>query len=592
MNPWHEERYLAYKKRIQVASGKKPPDKIFVGGEVLNVYTGELLNWDVALSGDRIAYLKPRGKHLQGKGTFVHDVSGKVLVPGYFDPHAHTDLYYTPWEFVKTVVTTGTTSLFSDSHDMANGLGMEGFLKVLEASRTFPVRFFSGVPLASPPYPVEGEDLYGISNVRRLLKLKGVTVSGSELTPWVKVIREDAPLLKKLFTVHQVTGRLEGHTVGAKKEKLAALVAAGITSCHESITPEDVEERLRLGLYVMIRQGSIRKEFERLFPFLQRYHPRIMLTPDGLFADEIVEKGYMNYVLQEAIRYGADPVSLYRMVSLNPAVYFGLESDLGGIAPGRLADFNILRDIDDPTPSEVWVGGERIAEGGMWIGREWGEIKEVPTERPLEMPPLKPEDFRAFYPTWFPEGIPVIKVIDHTVTGLCWWKPGGGDEGSADPERDIFKVALIHRKGPASGMGIGYVYGFGLNKDTHIASTVAHETHNMLVMGTDDREMAAAANEVIKMGGGIVVRGEGKTLYRWPLSVGGMMSRDSMRDIAEALKAIRSLLQERGTPLPDPVWTFGFLSFTSILRLRITISGVYDVKRGSILYNARKEGKG
>jgi len=587
LTEWYRETFTDYKKRISVALGKRPPDKIFINGEILNVFTGEILTQDMAIAGDRIAYVQSPKSHFIGRKTEVYDIKGKVIIPGYFDPHAHTDLFYTPWEFARSVVTTGTTAVFSDSHDMANGLGMEGFVRVLELSGDFPIRFLSGVPLASPPYPVEGEDLYGLSRVRKLLKLGKIIRSGSELTPWVKVIREDALTLKKLFTVRKSTGRLEGHTVGAKGGKLGVLVAAGITSCHEAITPRDVEERLRMGLYVMIRQGSIRQEFELLHPFFKNYHPRIMLTPDGLFADEIAEKGYMNYVVEEAIRHGADPVSAICMVTLNPAVYFGFEAHLGGIAPGRLADFNILEDIRQPLPLEVWVGGELVARDGNAIEQRLKIWDTIPSDRPFEIPEFKEETFKASYPNESPEGIPVIDVVNHTVTGLYLWEPEAKADGAADPDQDVMKITLIHRRGPNSGMGIGYVHGFGLDRDTQIASTVAHETHNLMIMGADDAEMAKAANEVVRMGGGFVIRSKGETLYRWPLPVGGMMSDRSMEEIAKALLDLRRLLQQKGSKLSDPLWTYGFLSFTSILRLRITISGVYDVQKGIILYNAK-----
>ncbi len=587
MTFWQKETFPDYKKRIRVALGKHAPDKVFINGKILNVFTGEILKQDIALSGTRIATLRPPGNHVTGEGTEVFDLKGAVVVPGYFDAHAHTDLFYPPWVFARSVVVTGTTALFSDSHDMANGLGMEGFLKVLEAAEVFPVRFLSGIPLASPPYPVEGEDLYDLAKVKKILKLRGLIRSGSELTPWVKVVREDETLLKKLFTVLEATGRLEGHTVGARGEKLDALVAAGTTSCHESMALRDVEERLRLGLHVMIRQGSIRREFDRLRPYLKAYHPRIMLTPDGLFADEIVEKGYMDYVLKEAIRYGADPASVIRMVTLNPAVYFGLERHLGALAPGRLADFNILSDLSDPTPREVWVGGECLAREGKWVADTPYFHAKIPNGRPFEISTLDAGTFKARYPAGFPDGIPVIDVVNHTVTGIYEWTPGGTVDGAADPARDVMKLALIHRRGPEAGVGVGYVHGFGLDGRTQVASSVAHEAHNLLVMGADDSEMALAANEVLEMGGGVVVRSQGETLYRWPLPVGGMMSPQAMEAIARTLKDLRGILKEKGSRLPDPLWTFGFLSFTSILRLRITISGVYDVQKGVILYNAK-----
>ena len=434
---------------------------------------------------------------------------------------------------------------------------------------------------------MEGEDLYELSKVRQLLRFKQLVRSGSELTPWVKVINQDEVLLKKLYTVRKMTGRLEGHTVGAREKKLNVLVSAGITSCHESLTPQDVEERLRLGLYVMIRQRSIRREFDVLFPFLKSYHPRIMLTPDGLFADEISQRGYMNAVLEEALSYGVNPISIIRMVTLNPAVYLGMESHLGGIAPGRLADFNVLDDLRNPTPLQVWIGGSLVSHEGEWVGPDIAPPVTTTGERPFTIPPLWAEDFRARYPRGFPGGVPVIDVIDKTVTGMHEWIPSLDIEGAADPTHDVLKIALIHREGPAAGMGIGYVHGFGLNRESQLASSVAHETHNVMVLGADDGEMAKAANEVVKMGGGVVVRSGGQTVYRLPLPVGGMMSLLPMGDLARELLTLRQLLNEKGASLPDPLWTFVFLSFTSILRLRITISGIYDVREGKILYNAR-----
>ncbi len=587
MQEWFRESFSQYRRRVAAALGQRPPDKVFTGCRVLNVFTGEILEQDFGIVGERIAYLGTPGRHNIGKDTEVIDLKEKIVVPGYFDPHAHTDLYYTPWEFARAVASSGTTAIFSDSHDMANGLGMAGFTEILSKAKKFPLRFLSGVPLASPPYPVEGEDLYDREKVRRLLTYKNVIASGSELTPWVKVIRQDEVLMEKLFLVRRTTGRIEGHTVGAKGEKLAALVSAGITSCHESMSLEDVEERLRLGLYVMLRQGSIRKEFTELSPLLKRYHPRLMLTPDGLFADEIADKGYMDYVLTEALRHGGDPVSLIRMATLNPAVYFGLEAHLGGIAPGRLADFNVLEEIGEPRPLQVWIGGTLVSHPDKGITPGPVSVGEIPSERPFRIPRLTAADFSARYPEGFAGEIPVIDIVNHTVTGVYRWSPSGENDGQAEPAKDVLKIAMIHREGPGSGMGIGFVHGFGLDGETQIASSVAHETHNLLVVGSDEEQMAQAANEVVAMGGGIVVRSHGETAYRFPLTVGGMMSPLPMEEVGRALIDLRDILHEKGCPLPDPLWTFGFLSFTSILRLRITISGIYDVQGGKILYNAK-----
>ncbi len=255
MTFWMKETFSAYKKRIRVAQGAEPPDTLFVNGRVLNGFTGEILKRDFAVSEDRIAALHPPGGFRRQGASKIIDLGGKLVVPGYFDPHAHTDLYYTPWEFARAVVVSGTTALFSDSHDMANGLGIEGFLRVLALAERFPVRFMSGVPLASPPYSVEGEDFYDLSKVRKLLKHEDLIKSGSELTPWVKVIRGDETLLRKLYAVRKAAGRLEGHTVGAK-DAIAAVFAGAGAHAAAATAPAATAPGVGAGLFFL--QGLFR----------------------------------------------------------------------------------------------------------------------------------------------------------------------------------------------------------------------------------------------------------------------------------------------------------------------------------------------
>lgn len=572
------------KALIEIALGEREADQYIRGGQMLNAYTGELLKENIALFQDRIAYVGLSEKMI-GKKTVVLEAKGKTLVPGYMDPHAHTDLYFNPATFSEQVALTGTTAVFSDMHDLANALGISGVRQVLKDAPSYPITFYLAVPSSSPPVPhIEGKELYSISDIRYLLK-RPETLGLSEMTAFARILKKEPRLLKAMILAREQGKTVEGHTTGVSHDKLNALIDAGLTSCHEAITSEDVKKRLRLGVYVMCRGGSIRNDLPELTKAVRELSDydtsRIMLTPDGLFPGEMARFGYLDYVIKQVIQLGIKPVRAYQMVTINPARYFKLDQEQGALAPGRRADILMLADLREPRPISVISKGRGVLREGRQVFPPLSPFLSGTYDHPLTLSRIGPELFCFHAPDQKP--IPIITIRDKTLTRredrLVQDKSG---LVQADLKEDLAKIALIPREGGRAGLGL--LSGFGARVGA-IASSIAHETHGLMVVGFDDDDMAQAVNQVIQLDGGIVIVKKGKTLARLPLPVGGIMSAHKIPKLAKEIEGVTRTLMESGCPLDDPLWTLGFLSFTSLIELRITFSGVYEVKTGKVLYN-------
>lgn len=591
MNPRHTVRenqnknpLMLRQALVEVALGEREADRYIRGGQVLNVFTGELLKENIALFRDRIAYVGLSEKMI-GKKTRLVEAPGTILVPGYMDPHAHTDLYFNPATFSEQVVQTGTTSVFSDMHDFANALGLSGVLQVLKDALDYPLTYYLGVPSSSPPVPrFEGKEFYTIREVLKLLK-RPEALGLSEMTAFPRIFKGDHRLLTLLNKAREWGKTAEGHTIGVSHDKLNALIDAGLTSCHEAITAEDVKKRLRLGLSVMCRGGSIRNDLPELTKAIRELSDYdtslIMLTPDGLFPGEMSRCGYLDYVLKQVIQLGIEPVRAFQMVTINPARYFKLDHEQGALAPGRRADILFLSDLADPRPISVMSKGKWIIREGRSVFSPAPKFPAGTYDRPLPLPGFSPEFFRFKVRNQNP--LPIMTIVDKTLTRRV--DRVVRDEGGlvkADLKEDLAKAALISREGNRAGLGL--VSGFGARIGA-IASSVAHDTHGLLVLGFNDDDMALAVNAVIKKGGGVVLVKKGKVLGQLPLPIGGIMSSLKIPSLAREIERINRILKGLGSLLDDPLWTFGFLSFTSLIELRLTISGVYEVKTGKLLYN-------
>jgi adenine deaminase len=569
------------RRLVSVSTAESPPDLIITGSAILDVFSGNLFEGNIWVSRSWIAYVGERTPE-QGPGTVVIDGRGCVAVPGYIDAHGHADLYYNPATFGDFAVTTGATTIFSDGHDMINSIGIGGFREVLKRGDRFAVKYLWGVPAASPPYPdVEGGELFSYEEIEALFQDFPECASISELSSYIRILRNEEEILKRMLAARSRGRNVEGHTLGASYDRLNALVAAGITSCHESVRASDVLNRVRLGLYTMVRHSSIRTDLEVLVPVLNTLpKDTLMLVSDGVFAHDLCARGYMDFVVAEAIRFGLDPVDAIKMCTLNPARYFKLDGHVGSIAPGRIADILLLRDLRSPTPLKVVERGRLVADGGVFLS-EPHVFPDLGTRyHPYRFGAVTREDLAIKSRSG--GTVPVIDVVDQTVTRRAD-VPLDEKNGLLQPSlpADIRKIVYRRRDGTAYGKG--FVRGLGCRVGG-IALTIAHETHGLLLLGFDDDDIMLAAGEALSMGGGVVLADRGVVLARLPLPCGATMSNLTVEALATELRSLNRVIKEMGSPLEDPLWTMGFLTFTAIVELRITPSGVYDVRRGEIVF--------
>lgn len=575
---------------VSVSRGEKCPDLLVRNGSVVNVFTGEIIEANVAISGNRIAHVG-YSVPVNECDTRIIDAQGAFVVPGFIDAHCHPDLFSNPAAFSDWVITCGTTTILVDAQDMCNSFGMHGLKEVMLESEHYPLRMFFLAPAVTPPFPgVEGDEVFDVVELNELLKLKRV-LGIAEITSYMRLVNGDVGLLMKTALARNAGKLVEGHTSGASFEKLNVLVAAGLTSCHESVSVDDVLQRLRLGLYTMVRCGSIRCELARIAPILGdprlKGSNRLILTPDGLFADHITEYGYMDYVICNAIKLGVDPIQAIQMSTINPALYLGMDHDLGAIAPGYLADIVVVESIEEPKPVTVIQDGKIVFTGGEATFESSPVLKIKDEGKPFSMKEALPEMFNVKAPIDKRRGIPVIRVVDKTITRReDIFLPIRDGYVEADPERDVFKVAVFLRSGKM--YNCGFVKGLGLGVDA-ISSSACHEIQEPLVVGRNDGAMVIALNRLLELKGGVVLVKSDRIIHELRLPIGGTMSSKSLPETAKDLISTKEVFMSLGCTLEEPLWTIGFLPFSALPDLRITVSGVYDVKKGRIVFDSKRQ---
>lgn len=569
------------KTLLRVSLGEQSPDIIIKNTVVLDIFEGELFDGDIWIYKNWIAYVGSRPP-FPDEHTVLIDAAGCSAVPGYIDAHGHADLYYNPASFSDYVVTKGATTVFSDAHDMVNSIGVEGFVEVLKKSDSFSLKFLWGVPATYPPYPeVEGGEMFSFYDVWRLFSQYSACVAMSELSPYMRIFKNEDEILERILMARSLGKNVEGHTLGASYDKLNALAAAGITSCHESIRESDLRDRSRLGFYTMVRHSSIRSDLKELCTAVKKMSKDfVMLVSDGIFAADLCEKGYMDYVIAEAINCGIKPQDAIRMATLNPARYFKVDHEVGSITPGRIADILLLEDLEHPTPVSVLERGRVVAKNGNLM-RENSVFPDIGTRyNAFIYDKVGKEDFLVEYKDQ--NRVPIIDIVDRTVTKRADIELPH-EEGYLLPDRnrDVRKVACTRRD--RKRWGKGFVRGIGAGIGA-IAMTISHETHGLLVTGFDDEDMELAANTVLNIGGGVVFVDNKRVLHKLMLPYGATMSRLSVEELASELRMANGILRDYGSALDDPLWTIGFLTFTSIVELRLTVSGIYDVKKAAIVF--------
>jgi adenine deaminase len=579
------------KEKRPVFPMDQEPDLFLQGGRVLNVYSGELYESNVAVRGDRIWYVGPKTPSV-GDTTLRLDLSQKVLVPGYIEPHCHPWNIYNPRSFGEEAGRLGTTTLVCDNLIFFMLMGVDAFEAFMEAFSQMPVKLFWFIR-AFPQTPMEEEEqLFSSPNIERLLRNPLVRSLG-EITRWQEVIRENPKILHLIRLTEGLGKRVDGHTAGAKYENLSILSRAGVESCHESITGEEVLDRLRLGFHVMMRESSLRQDLRGLLKAVRKNPSalrRIMLTTDGSTPSFYGEVGVTDHLLRVAMEEGIDPVEAYRMVTLNPASYFGMEGSIGGIAPGRDADILVLKDLFHPTPELVLSKGKILAEKGV-LRDPFPEInwRGFFADRPLLGGSRHPTE--AFFQIPISDqGVsevrfPVIKLVNPVITSIEWVdfpvRKGLIDVSARD---GFCWVSTLNKEGKwvANGILKGYA-----DRVEGIASTFNTATE-ILALGRNPRAMCAAVERVLEMGGGIAAVEEGRVAYEFPLPLGGMMSERPMHELAGKERELKTFLVDRGYPFHDPLYTFIFLPNDFLPEVRINRRGVLDIKKNETLWPARR----
>jgi adenine deaminase len=563
---------------MRVSLGKDRADLVITGGDLLNVYSGELLpKYSVAVKGKWVACVGPNLTHTIGAETNVIDASGKVVIPGFVDGHAHMIYYLAPHEFLRFAMKGGTTTIVTEIMELTYSLGYTGLVKWLGAIRNQPVKVFSTVPPSITLNKEARKRAPKLDQLAELLKRDEIVGVGEGF--WQEVIRGETNFSSLSAESLRLRKTVEGHAAGCRAEKLSAYLAFGVSSCHESISMEEVVEKLRLGLYVMIRQGSIRKELEAIARIkdMGLDSRRLVLVSDGIDPRDLREKGYMEFVVQQAIDLGFDPVKAIQMATLNPAEHFGLDSFVGGIAPGKCADIVII-----PEPRKIEA--EYVISNGEIIARD-GDLKIQP--RVVSLPHVgfqglhvSPSDFLVRVNRNGPINVRVIDQVSALVTREAIIEVfSQKGQLKADPDHDLLKVSLIN---PSRGIFTGFIRGLGIEAGA-LATSGSWETFGIVVVGANEGDMALAVNRVSELGGGIVLYVNGQRQAEVPLPVGGVISELTTEEVARRLEAVQKKIEELGFRFLDAALTLATLTTPAIPFFRISDQGLVDLKTGQVV---------
>ncbi len=556
--------------RVAVARGDEPADVVLSGGRVLSVFTGELLDVDVAIAGEHVAGL---GRYHRGHETI--DVSGLILLPGFIDGHMHIEsTKLPPDEFARAAVPWGTTTVVLDPHEIANVFGLEGVRALLAAARAVPLDVYVMVSSCVPASPFEsGGATVEAEDIAAFLREEPQAIGLAEMMDFTGVVSGDAGALAK---IEAAAGRhVDGHAPGLTGAALNAYLAAGVRSDHECTTYDEALEKRRLGMWIMIREGSAARNLEALLPLVLRFGPsNCLLCTDDREPDHLLEDGHINDVVRRAVALGCPPSDAVIMGTLNAARYHRLPEH-GAIAPGYLADIVAVGDLERFDPVRVWKRGRLAAEDGRAVDFPRVSMPEW-MRGSVRVPRLSAGDFRI-------ETDGRVRVIGvdpgQIVTrSLVEEPPRRGAEAVADPGSGLAKVAVVERHKQTGRIGLGFVRGFGLRRGA-LASTHAHDAHNVVVVGVDDDDMAAAVNRLAQIGGGQVAVAGGEVVGEIPCPFGGLLSDLPAEAVAAAVQAMEKAAREMGVTLPSPFMAMSFLALSVVPELKLTDRGLVDVNR-------------
>ncbi|AEK56132.1 adenine deaminase [Brucella pinnipedialis B2/94] len=558
---------------IDQGAGREPADIVLKGGRFLDLITGELVESDIAICEDRIVgtFGTYRGKH-------EIDVSGRIVVPGFIDTHLHIESsQVTPHEFDRCVLPQGVTTAICDPHEIANVLGAEGirfFLdSALETVMDIRVQLSSCVPathMETSGAELLIDDLLPFADHPKVIGL-------AEFMNFPGVLAKDPECMAKLRAFQ---GRhIDGHAPLLRGLDLNGYIAAGIRTEHEATNAEEALEKLRKGMYVLVREGSVSKDLKALMPIITERHAQFLaLCTDDRNPLDIADQGHLDYLIRTAIAGGVEPLAIYRAASVSAARAFGL-FDRGLVAPGQRADLVVVDSLEG-CHAEIVLSAGRVVSEALFAARK--PVAEV-GRNSVKAPRVTASNFRSQSNSGKTRAIGIVpgKIITQNLEFDLKVGPNGVEP---DLERDVVKVAVIERHGKNGNIATGFVHGFGL-KAGAIASTVSHDSHNICVVGASDEDIATAANRLGEIEGGFVVVRDGKALAEMPLPIAGLMSTEPYETVREALRKLRHAAEDLGSVLEEPFLQLAFIALPVIPHLKITDRGLVDVDKFEFVGN-------
>lgn len=559
---------MKLKEFIRVARGLEPADLVFKNARLVDVIAGEVRGASVAVYGGRVAGV---GDY---DGREIVDLEGRYLCPGFIDGHIHIEsTMLTPPEFARAVIPFGTTSVIIDPHEIANVLGKKGIDYMLESSRGLPVTFYIMLPSCVPTTDMEtaGAELRS-TELAAMIGRERVLGIG-EMMNYPGVLEGDPEVLAKIAAAGG--RRIDGHAPGLSGKSLAAYIGAGISSDHECVTAAEAREKLSMGMHIMVREGSTAKNLKALITGVTTLNSRhFSLVTDDRHPEDLIEEGHIDYLVRRAVQEGVPPVTAIEMASINTAEHYGIEG-VGAVAPGYKADLLVLEDLEKVKVSMVFKEGRLVAENGEALPFESclpaGDI--VHNTINIDIDSLDDLSIKA-------EGgrMKVIGIVpDQIITEKLLVKPKiVNGLAVSDTERDILKIAVVERHQGTGNVGLGFVRGVGL-KQGALASSVAHDSHNVIVVGTTDDDMRRAVMELKRINGGAVVVAREKVLASLPLPVAGLMSDRPLTEVAAGVNEVIAAARQIGCKLHDPFITLSFLALPVIPELKLTDKGLVDV---------------
>ncbi len=565
-----------------VAMGEKKADIVLKNCKLVNVYSREVISGsNIAILKDRIAYVGADASHTIGEKTAVMDLEERFVTPGFVDPHIHIDQFVLPSEFAKKALLCGTTSLFSDPIDMVSVCGYKGFKEFIRLTENLPIRFFHVIPGGLPvDRKFSHTKILSSTEEKSALKLKNVVGLG-EVFSWTKVTMKDPKTMQTLKNMIENDCIINGHTAGASDKKLNAYISSGILSCHEPVDYDQVIERLRLGMWIMMREGSIRRDLDKIIPSIlshKTYLDRIMFCSDGVNPKDLLEFGLIDHCVRKSIALGMDKIDAISIASKNCFDYYTMGRDYGGIAPGKVADILVFDDLDKLRPKKVFVGGKLAVSHGeivtkfgvtkipIWI------TKTVKTKRKFVE-----KDFVIKSLAKSVQSL-VIRLDTEIITKKDYEELPTRD-GNVTPsfDKDVWKVAAIDRTFGSGKFTVGFLKNFGTDIGA-FGSTQSFHENNMIVIGSNEKEMAFVANKLTNLQGGIIAVKNQKILATYSLPVAGLISKLPFENALLEFSNLNAKIVDAGCKFKNPHLIPLFLPFLALPEVRILYSGVIDVK--------------